>query len=262
MTMNGARAEDLRERATKPVEARPGEHRGPCPALNALANDGYLPRDGKVTVDQLVHALHERLGIAQSIAMLLAKVAMARHGKPGEGGARMLDLADLVEHGFIEHDASLTRPDSRDGDAAAVCPPLLDQLVSLSQDGKTLTLEDLATAHQLRMAQSAAGGHSVPFKAGVLGTFEAALLYQVLRANGVVAITEAREFLGSEHIPADLAPRDIGWGSLALTAARLAVMGNSPFSAAKRRARELAASPAPVCPFAHGAARSAGEPES
>jgi len=252
MPTNVAQFTDPTSIANEPVEARAGEHRGPCPALNALANDGYLPRDGKVTVDQLVHALHERLGIATSIGTLLAKVAMAKLGTPGEGGTRVLDLADLVEHGFIEHDASLTRPDSRDGDAAAVCPPLLDQLVSLSQDGKTLTLEDLATAHQLRMAQSAAGGHSVPLKAGVLGTFEAALLYQVLRGSGAVAVTEAREFLGSEHVPADLARRDIGWGSLVLTAARLALMGNAPFSAAKRRASELAASPAPVCPFPHG----------
>jgi peroxidase family protein len=258
MSTNGVQVYDPAERAGEPVQVQIDERRGPCPALNALANDGYLPRDGKVTVDQLVHALHERLGIAPSIGMLLAKVAMARLGKQGEGGLRVLDLSDLVEHGFIEHDASLTRADSRDGDAAAVCPPLLDQLVSMSQDGKTLTLEDLATAHQVRMAQSAAGGHTVPFKAGVLGTFEAALLYQVLRGSGAVAITEAREFLGTEHVPAEATPRDIGWGSLVLTAARLAVMGNSPFSAANRRARALAATPAPVCPFAHGAAHAAG----
>jgi hypothetical protein len=264
MTTNTVQLTDPTSKASEPVAAQVSEHRGPCPALNALANDGYLPRDGKVTVDQLVHALHERLGIAKSIGTLLAKVAMAKLGTAGEGGTRVLDLADLVQHGFIEHDASLTRPDSRDGDAAAVCPPLVDQLVSLSQDGKTLTLEDLATAHQLRMAQSAAGGHSVPLKAGVIGTFEAALLYQVLRGSGAVAVTEAREFLGSEHVPADLARRDIGWGSLVITAARLALMGNSPFSAAKKRADELAAGPAPVCPFPfHDATKSAsGENES
>lgn len=258
MTTNSVQFTDPTSKASEPLDARVSEHRGPCPALNALANDGYLPSDGKVTVDQLVHALYERLGIAKSIGTLLAKVAMAKLGMPGEGGTRVLDLADLVQHGFIEHDASLTRPDSRDGDAAPVCPPLVDQLVSLSQDGKTLTLEDLATAHQLRMAQSAAGGHSVPLKASVLGTFEAALLYQVLRGSGAVAVTEAREFLGSEHVPADLARRDIGWGSLVLTAARLALMGNSPFSAARRRADELAAGPAPVCPF-HDAAKSASD---
>jgi hypothetical protein len=235
--------------SSKPLEPRPGEHRGPCPALNALANEGFLPRDGKVTVDQLVHALHERLGIATSIGTLLAKVAMAKLGKPGEGGVRVLDLADLVQHGFIEHDASLTRQDARDGDAAPLCPPLLDQLLSLSKDGKTLTLDDLATAHQLRMAQSAQGGHKVPLKAGVLGTLEAALLYQVLRGSWTVSITDARELLGTERLPAVRMPRAIGWRALTATAAKLAILGNSPFSAAKRRAQELATMPAPKCSF-------------
>ncbi len=245
---------------SEPVHPREGEHRGPCPALNALANEGYLPRSGRVTVDQLVHALHERLGITPSIGVLLAKVAMARLGKAGEGGERVLDLADLVKHGFIEHDASLTRCDAHEGDAAALSPPLLEQLLSLSKDGQTLSLEDLATAHQLRVKQSSAGGHNVPFKAGILGTFEAALLYQVLRGSGAVAITDARELLGSERIPADHRPRDIGWGALLLTSARIAVMGRSPFSAARRRADELSASKAPAaagCPF-HHAARTAG----
>ncbi len=235
--------------ASEPLESRDGEHRGPCPALNALANEGYLPRDGKVTVDQLVRALHERLGIAPSIGTLLAKVAMAKLGKPAEGGARVLDLADLVQHGFIEHDASLTRRDAHEGDAAKLCPPLLDQLLSLSKDGKTLTLEDLAAAHQLRMAQSAQDGHPVPFKAGVLGTLEAALLYQVLRGSWNVSITDAREFLGKERLPGRYTPKAIGWGALTFTTARLAILGVSPFSEAKRRANERAASSAPSCPF-------------
>lgn len=235
------------------------ERRGPCPALNALANDGHLPRDGRVTADQLVHAIHERLGVAPSIAKLLAKAAVDNFGKPGENGEIVVDLSDLVQHGIIEHDASLTRLDSRDGNAAPVHGPLLDQLLGLSQDGKTLTLEDLATAHQLRIAQSSAGGHSVPLKASVLGLFEAAVLYQVLRGNSSIALTDAREFLGSERVPATLVPRDIGWGSLLLTSLQLVVMGNSPFSAANRRARELAASPAPVCPVAHGAPAAAAQ---
>jgi hypothetical protein len=237
------------------VEPRVAQNRGPCPALNALANEGHLPHDGRVTADQLVHAIHERLGVASSIARMLAKAAVDNFGKPGENGEIVVDLADLVKHGVIEHDASLTRPDSRDGNAAAVCAPLLDQLLGLSKDGQTLTLEDLATAHQLRIAQSSAGGHSVPLKASALGLFEAAVLYQVLRGNSSIALTEAREFLGTERLPQAFVRKEIGLGALLLTTLQLVVMGNSPFSAANKRARELAASPAPVCPVAHGAPR-------
>jgi hypothetical protein len=254
MTTNADQPKAPPADASEPGRAHAGEHRGPCPALNALANEGYLPRSGRVTADQLVHAIHERLGVATSIARMLATAAVDNFGKPGENGEKIVDLADLVKHGVIEHDASLTRPDSRDGDAGPVCPPLLDQLLGLSRDTKTLTLEDLATAHQLRIAQSSAGGHSVSVKASVLGLFEAAILYQVLRRDDAVAVPEAREFLGKEQLPTSFVRKDIGWGVLLVTAAQLVVMGNSPFSRAKQRARELAAAPAPGCPYPHGSA--------
>src|SRR5262249_245210 len=151
----------------------PGEHRSPCPALNSLANGGHIPRDGKATMAELVKAMNEQLGISPSIGEKLAEQAMNRYGKPGPDGVPVLCLSDRAEHGFIEHDASLTRRDAHKGDAMELLPSLIDQLVSLSKDGKTLTLEDMAVAHQLRMAQSADGGHVVPLKAAVLGTLEA-----------------------------------------------------------------------------------------
>ncbi len=260
MTTQSDQVEEAPGSSKEPIAAAAVERRGPCPALNALANDGYLPRDGRVTAEQLVHAIHERLGVASSIARVLARAAVDNFGKPGENGETVVDLSDLVKHGVIEHDASLTRPDSRDGNAAPVCPPLLDQLLGLSKDGQTLTLEDLATAHQLRIAQSSAGGHTVPLKASVLGLFEAAILYQVLRGKSAIALTEAREFLGTEHLPSAFVRKDIGWGAVLLTSLQLVVMGNSPFSEANKRARELAVA-APVCPFPHAGKSARGVPE-
>lgn len=40
-----------------------GDLRGPCPALNALANHGYLPHNGFATVDQLVTATNVVFGM-------------------------------------------------------------------------------------------------------------------------------------------------------------------------------------------------------
>jgi hypothetical protein len=233
--------------------AASGDHRGPCPALNSLANAGDLPRDGNVTVAELVRAMDERLGIPKGLGTMLAKLAMKRLGKAGPDGVERLTLDALTLHGFLEHDASLSRRDARLGDAAEIVPSLVDQLMSLSEDGRTLTLEDLATAHQLRMAQSAAGGHAVPLKAGVIGTFEAALLYQVLRRSHALDVADARELLESERVPANVAPRRVHVGSLLLTTLRLAVMGNWPFSRAAKRARDAAqkgaGGAAPGCPF-------------
>lgn len=238
----------------------PGAHRGPCPALNALANGGHIPRDGKATVAELVKAMESALGIAPSIGANLANQAMDHLGKPGPNGAKVLSLADLAEHGFIEHDASLTRRDAHKGDAAEVLPALIEQLVALSKDGKTLTLEDMAVAHQLRMAQSRTEGHAVPIKADVLGTVEAALLFKVLARNEVIAIPDLLEFLQHERIPAHLSPQPLGPTAIFGTAAVLAVMGKVPVCEAAKRARkaaqemvEPALSRCPVSPTSKGA---------
>ena len=95
------------------------------------------------------------------------------------------------------------------------------------------------------MAQSAAGGHAVPFKAGALGTIEAALLFQLLRREGRVMIADARQLLESERLPASAEPGKLGWGSLLVTVVRIALMGNLPFSRASKRARSAEAGARP-----------------
>lgn len=218
----------------------PADLRSPCPALNALANAGHLPRGGKVTLAQLVDALKERLGLPRILGVPLSKRVMARLGKVGSDGVTTLDLSALALHGFLEHDASLTRRDARDGDASAIVPPLVEQLLAMSEDGRTLTLEDLAAAHQLRMTQSAAGGHEVPLEAGVLGTIEAALLYKLLLRDGSVALADVRELVETERLPASAVPGKLGLGSLLATTVTLALMGNVPGSRASKRARDAA----------------------
>lgn len=240
----------------------PGDSRSPCPALNALANGGDLPHDGRVTKRQLVEALKSRLGVSPVIGARLADAALGELGKPGPGGEKVLDLADLGKHGFIEHDASLTRRDARNGDAVEFVKPLLDQLISLSRDGRTLTREDLAVAHQLRMAQTAASGKAASFKAGMLGTLEACLLFLVLGRDGVIAIPDLVEFLQEERVPAHLVPREIGPGKIVATAAAFALEGNLPIFETARRARkveqEVTEPAASRCPVDHGSMAAKG----
>ncbi|KAI9659726.1 MAG: hypothetical protein M1831_003624 [Alyxoria varia] len=50
----------------------PNDQRGQCPGLNALANHGYLPRDGRATVDQFVTATHDGFGMSPDLAAFLA----------------------------------------------------------------------------------------------------------------------------------------------------------------------------------------------
>jgi Peroxidase, family 2 len=220
----------------------PDESRSPCPALNSLANGGHIPRDGRrITADQLTRAMEKHLGLDPRIGAGLAKVAVARLGTAGPDGVKSLDLARLSLHGFIEHDASLTRRDAHTGDAAEVVEPLFKQLVALSADGRTITRDDLAVAHQLRMVQSASAGRKVSLKAGVLGTMEAALLFEVLSRDGAIAIPDLIDFLQDERIPEHFTPRPVNRLGLFRTAALIALKGNVPLFDTAKRARKAAA---------------------
>ncbi|KIM33590.1 hypothetical protein M408DRAFT_60998 [Serendipita vermifera MAFF 305830] len=87
------------------IPAQEGFGRSPCPALNALANHGYLPRDGKnISIPQLVKALTGVYNLSYPLAFALASlgVILCGHGL-------YLDLEGLRKHNVIEHDASMVR---------------------------------------------------------------------------------------------------------------------------------------------------------
>lgn len=77
-------------------------HRSPCPALNSLANHGYLPRDGKNLTPELIrNAIVDVFNVDETLAERLTRPL-----------PQQLTLADLSVHGFIEHDASLVHDDT------------------------------------------------------------------------------------------------------------------------------------------------------
>ncbi|OBZ70178.1 Aromatic peroxygenase [Grifola frondosa] len=62
----------------------PGDSRSPCPALNTLANHGFLPHDGRnMSVAQLVKAVEEGYNISAPFAWVLAAGGVMRCGKGG-----------------------------------------------------------------------------------------------------------------------------------------------------------------------------------
>jgi hypothetical protein len=57
----------------------PGDARGPCPGLNALANHNYLPHNGVATIQQFIDATNAGFGMADvstSCAQCLAFAKM------------------------------------------------------------------------------------------------------------------------------------------------------------------------------------------
>jgi len=96
--------------------AQEGDSRSPCPALNTLANHGYLPRNGKdIGMRDMVHALKAGYHLSTFFAWFLTFVGYMVLQQFGR-----ISLGDLARHNHIEHDASLVH---RDAELEAVYAP-------------------------------------------------------------------------------------------------------------------------------------------
>ncbi|KAI0593322.1 Chloroperoxidase [Biscogniauxia sp. FL1348] len=94
--------------------AGPGDVRAPCPMLNALANHGVLPHDGKdITINKTIDALGSALNIDSELSTILHEAAITTNPTPN---ATTFSLNDLGRHNILEHDGSFSRPDFYFGD--------------------------------------------------------------------------------------------------------------------------------------------------
>jgi len=129
------------------------ENRGPCPGLNALANQGYLPRDGKnLTLPQVEHALMTALHMSKLAAASLTHALKPLCRKDGT-----LDLVDTRRHNVIEHDSSFTRLDFHQGDNYTFQPDMLQAMLD-DANGGPLTRRSLAKTFIRRSKESRAAG--------------------------------------------------------------------------------------------------------
>lgn len=129
------------------------ETRGPCPGLNALANQGYLPRDGKdLTLPQVEHALMTVLHMSKTAAHALTSALPPLVRKDGT-----FDLVDTRKHNVIEHDSSFTRLDFHQGDNYTFQPAMLQDMIN-DAHGEDVTLKSLARTFIRRGKESRASG--------------------------------------------------------------------------------------------------------
>lgn len=59
-----------------------GDQRGPCPGLNALANHGYLPRNGVADMQTIIQATNEVYGMSLDLGGFLAVYGTVFNGNP------------------------------------------------------------------------------------------------------------------------------------------------------------------------------------
>ncbi|GLD96952.1 hypothetical protein PINS_up005635 [Pythium insidiosum] len=169
--------------------------RSPCPALNALANHGFLPRDGK-NISRAVYkaALMKVYNIGEDVANTLTNAL-----------PEVSSLALLGTHNFIEHDASLTHADASYGDdPAQLDDALWRDLAGRAVDGK-LGVQQIAAARKDRKQRCDAkpSGCDFKLKQRFLAYGESALLLRGLGGNNdeSIALALAESFFVHERIP-------------------------------------------------------------
>lgn len=171
-------------------------HRSPCPALNTLANHGYLPRDGKqLTPEMLAAAVEKVFNIDASLAATLTA------GLPPH-----FTLADLGEHNFIEHDASLVHDDAFFGkDPASVNGSLVQALTNKADDKGTISAASLAHFRHWREQQCTKDDpkYGLSYKQQLVAYGESAVLLLAMGDYNTetISVDHARSFLEEERIP-------------------------------------------------------------
>ncbi|KAI9496726.1 Chloroperoxidase [Zychaea mexicana] len=121
----------------------PDASRGPCPAINTLANHGFINRDGRnVTQKQLYEGV-VKLGMAPLAARYISSMPYSQfkqhHPSDGifsylRGYAETIDLEQLGIHNGIEHDVSLSRNDVNLAPCSSVqlVPERVEQMIQIA----------------------------------------------------------------------------------------------------------------------------------
>ncbi|KAJ7307693.1 Chloroperoxidase [Mycena albidolilacea] len=133
----------------------PNDMRGPCPAMNTLANYGYISRNGITSFEEIILGTEEAFNLNRDMASAMAAINMLTRGNPfvnkiSIGGVSSFvpplpgqidgpETQGIAKHGRFEGDASITRSDVHIGDNRNFNQTLwdmdLEQLAKFGDDG-------------------------------------------------------------------------------------------------------------------------------
>ncbi|KAJ7748406.1 Chloroperoxidase [Mycena metata] len=125
-----------------------GDSRSCCPALNAMANHGILPHDGRnIKFTDMNKAVRATYNFAPTFCLFVPTFMAGLLKKNYK--TDMCDLAEINLHNGIEHDASLTRQDAKyDPDQDKPYLPFIHELLA-SATGKDKDGNPMLTAADL-----------------------------------------------------------------------------------------------------------------
>ncbi|KZT23254.1 Cloroperoxidase [Neolentinus lepideus HHB14362 ss-1] len=181
------------------VPPGPSDSRAPCPALNTLANHGYLPHDGRnIRPRVLINALQEGYNLTYLLAAFLTYGGFTLLGQFAQ-----VSLDDLCRHNRVEHNASLVHEDTRPGSEYAPKVPLVEYMQALeadSSDGKYITNFDVAKARVRRETESA----DVDAIHAEIARGEMALVLRIFGApDEEIPLERLRHWMMKESFPPD-----------------------------------------------------------
>ncbi|KAJ4483602.1 Chloroperoxidase [Lentinula aciculospora] len=180
----------------------PGDVRSPCPALNTLANHGYINRSGKwISASSMISSLTSIYHLSLPLATTLVAGGMFCCGG---GIVQGISLDALAAHNKIEHDASLVHDDALPGAKFAptqVNLTLVNDLLKTYPAG--MGIDDFAEARlrreRLLLKEGRPQLNAIHEK---IGQGEAALTWLLMKdATNVVKGETLQQFYGLEMFP-------------------------------------------------------------
>ncbi|KAI5461921.1 Chloroperoxidase [Mariannaea sp. PMI_226] len=159
-----------------------GDVRSPCPMVNALANHGFIPRNGKgITIEDLLDGITKSVNIDQAAVNPIAQVALHTSTT---GNPETFNLDDLAKHDVIEHDGSLSRNDAISGDNHHFDPSVWAQTTAFFTDDK-ISVQTAADARMTRLAAAAAANPQFSLtEAGMRNSVIESALYLTVFSDG------------------------------------------------------------------------------
>ncbi|KAG7387871.1 hypothetical protein PHYBOEH_008111 [Phytophthora boehmeriae] len=194
--------------------------RSPCPAVNTLANHGYLPRNGRnITKSMMKAAIMDIFNMANDSATTQVSPL-----------PEVFALDFLSTHDFIEHDASLVRADLYYGfDPMTVDLALAEDFLARDDGAGMINTTAVARARTDRETVGQAENPEYSLSASLKQTafLQAALLLLALGEGPGISVDHARSFLVDEQIPNDFVKSATPVSVAALTSKYLELVGQA-----------------------------------
>ncbi|EMD41173.1 heme-thiolate peroxidase [Gelatoporia subvermispora B] len=180
-----------------------GDSRSPCPALNTLANHGYLPHNGRgMSQTDLIRAMRQGYDLSLPLASFIAWVGSFLLMQFKE-----LSLTDLARHNCIEHNGSLGHADVKPSYEYAPTSPdahYVRQMEHASSDGAVMTFDDFVRIRVKRDSQYSRPLDSVHEK---IALGEISLVLGIFGGqNESVPVPWVEQWWMQERLPDDFIP--------------------------------------------------------